>query len=458
LKFRPIQYRDVYRNLVLPLHAAVRGRSLLRWYDQVLIQQKLKPEELAALQRQKLARLIQHCSINVPFYRDMFQEKGLNPEQVEDLATLHDAGIRVSKEDIRRERNRLLSETSLRPRLYSTTSSGSTGVPLSFYKSMDTVCRRQALKLRAEEWIGKPIGTKTTLIWGRTPTRKLHIQIGRFLYWRYQNYQFLSAFDIGPEQLLPYLTRMTRFGTEFIESYVTAVYQMAKVMAARKVAPPPKLRGIIVGAEQLVEEQREQIEGSFGCPVYNRYGSTEFSNIASECAKREGLHINSDHVLLEVVNDKDQCVSDSVGEILVTDLDSYEMPLIRYRIGDRGILSSKRCSCGLPFPILKSINGRVSDRLVTRSGREIHDIFFIHTLARVPGVAKFQVVQKSLDLIQLNLELENGAARETIANRARAGLHELCEHRIEIAITFVDRIPLTDAGKLRHFISEVITE
>jgi len=280
----------------------------------------------------------------------MFREKGVKPEQVEDLATLREAGIRVGKEDIRRERNRLLSQVSPRPRLYSTTSSGSTGVPLSFYKSMDTVCRRQALKLRAEEWIGKPIGTRTTLIWGRVPTRKLRIQIGRFLYWRYQNYQFLSAFDIGPEQLLPYLMRMTRFGTEFIESYVTAVHQMAKVMAARKVAPPPKLRGIIVGAEQLVEEQREQIEGSFGCPVYNRYGSTEFSNIASECAEREGLHINSDHVLLEVVDDKDRCVIDSVGEILVTDLDSYEMPLIRYRIGDRGILSSRRCSCGLPFP------------------------------------------------------------------------------------------------------------
>jgi phenylacetate-CoA ligase len=109
------------------------------------------------------------------------------------------------------------------------------------------------------------------------------------------------------------------------------------------------------------------------------------------------------------------------------------------------------------FPILKSINGRVSERLVTRSGREIHDIFFIHTLARVPGVAKFQVVQKSLDLIQVNLELENGIARETIAVRARAELQELGEHQIEIAIKFVDNIPLTDAGKLRHFICEVVT-
>ncbi|HVT88190.1 MAG TPA: glycosyltransferase [Tepidisphaeraceae bacterium] len=450
-----MSYRSIYRNLVLPLHCVLRRRSTLCWYDRVTRQQWMSADELAALQRQKLAALVQHCAVNVPFYRDLFQQHSIDPARVEDISILRNAGIRIGKQEIRSAGNGFFSQVSPRPRLYSTTSSGSTGEPVSFFKSMDTVCRRQAIKFRAEEWIGKPIGTRTTLIWGRLPPRKLHIQLGRFVYWTYQNYQFLSAFDIGADQLAHYVDRMTRFGTEFIESYVTAVHQMAKVIAVRKIKPPKSLRGIVVGAEQLVEEQRQFIESSFGCPVYNRYGSTEFSNIASECSHRRGLHINSDHVLVEVVDENDRPVIDEVGEIVVTDLDSYDMPLIRYRIGDRGVLSSEKCNCGRAFPMLRSINGRVSERLITRSGREIHDIFFIHSLAKVPGVAKFQVVQKSLDLVQVNLELEAGATRDSVALNARAGLAGLNEHGIHLNFNFVDRIPLSNAGKSRHFINEV---
>ena len=450
-----LSYRSFYRRVVLPMHCLLRRRSTLRWYDSVTRQQRFSADQLAALQRLKLAALVRYCAQNVPYYRDLLARRGVDPQCVEDLSILRQAGVRLDKEVVRIRGAHLLADGSKKRRLYGVTTGGSTGVPLCFYRSMDTVCRRQALKFRAEEWIGKPIGTRTSLIWGRLPPNRLHVRAGRSLYWWYQNYQFLSAFDIGPERLADYVARMTRFGTEFIESYVTAVHQMAKVMAARKLKAPPGLRGIVVGAEELVDEQRAEIEASFRCPVYNRYGSSEFTNIASECALRQGLHLNSDHILVEVVDADDRPVVDQVGEIVVTDLDNYDMPLIRYRIGDRGVLSSQRCGCSLPFPILKSINGRVSQRLVTRSGREIHDIFFVHTLAKVPGVAKFQVVQKSLDLVQINLELEPNVSREQTAAQTRQRLQELGDHGIELAISFVSTIPLTSAGKLRHFISNV---
>jgi phenylacetate-CoA ligase len=447
-------YPAVYRNFVLPLHCLLRRRSTLRWYDIATRQEKMSRDELAALQHKKLSALVRHCAKHVPYYRELFRIRGLDPQRVENLCTLRKAGIRLSKQDVRSAGDALLSETSSKRHLFKMTTSGSTGVPLCFYKSLDTECRRQAIKFRAEDWIGKPIGTRTTLIWGRLPPPNLHSRLGRWLYWRYRNYQFLSAFDIGPQQLADYLQRMSGFGTEFIESYVTAAYQMARVMSERKIPPPPNLRGIIVGAEQLVEEQRELIEASFGCPVYNRYGSTEFTNIASECAVRQGLHINSDHILVEVVDENDQPVLDQLGEIVVTDLDSYDMPLIRYRIGDRGIMSSQRCACGRPFAMLRSINGRVSERLITHSGREIHDMYFLHRLMRISGVGKFQVIQKTLDLVQVNLEPDGGISREVIAAQIQAALAELENEQIKVEIVFVDAIPLSSAGKLRHFICE----
>lgn len=451
-----MQYRTIYRNVVLPLQCAVRRRSTLRWYAMAQRQQRMSPEELAVLQRQKLAALVRHCSMHVPYYRELFRERGLNCECVEDLDVLRQAQITVSKKTVRDAGDAMLSETSEKRRLFQMATGGSTGVPGFFYKSLDTTCRRQAIKYRAEEWIGKPIGTPTTLIWGRLPTRKLHVRAVRFVYWWYQNYQFFSAFDIGPEQLARYIDRMNRFGPEFIESYVTAVHQMAQFISARRIPPPPTLRGIVVGAEQLVDEQRSAIEASFGCPVYNRYGSTEFTNIASECAHRRGLHINSDHIVVEVLGEKGQPVTDELGEIVVTDLDSFDMPLLRYRIGDRGILSSERCPCGLPFPMLKSINGRMSDRLVTRSGREIHDTFLVHALMRIPSVARFQVVQKSLNLIHVNLEVEPNTPRDQTVDHVQKALLELAEYDIQIVVNFVDKIPMTTMGKTRYFISEVV--
>lgn len=451
-----MEYRTIYRNFVLPLQCFVRRRSTLHWYELIQRQQRLSPEELAILQRQKLTALVQHCSKHVPYYRELFKERGLNAGHVEELETLRQSQIIISKKIVREAGDALIAETSDKRRLFQMATGGSTGVPGFFYKSLDTTCRRQAIKYRAEEWIGKQIGTPTTLIWGRLPSSKPHVRAVRFAYWWYQNYQFLSAFDIGPEQLEQYLERMNRFGPEFIESYVTAVVLMARFLSSRKLSPPRSLKGVLVGAEQLMDEQREIIEAGFGCPAYNRYGSTEFTNIAAECTHRKGLHINTDHILVEVIDDQGRPVVDQLGEIVVTDLDSLDMPLLRYRIGDRGILSSERCPCGLPFPMLKSINGRVSDRLVTRAGREIHDTFLVHALMRIPHVARFQVIQKAINLIHVNLEIDGSAPRETIVADVHKALRELVESDMQIEVNFVDTIPVTMMGKTRYFISEVV--
>jgi phenylacetate-CoA ligase len=450
-----IEYRTIYRNFVLPLHCVLRRRSTLRWYELGQQQQRMSTDELASLQRRKLAALVEHCASHVSFYRSMFRQCGMNGHRIDSLDALRVMGVSTDKKAVREAGDSMISERSDKRRLYQMVTSGSSGVPGFFYKSLDTTCRRQAIKYRAEEWIGKPIGTRTTLIWGRLPSQKPHVLAGRWAYWWYQNYQFLSAFDIGPPQLRRYLSRIHRFRPEFVESYVTAVYQMSRFMLSEKLTAPPSIRGVIVGAEQLIDEQKRVIESAFNCPVYNRYGSTEFTNIAAECVHRRGMHVNADHILVEVVDEADRPVLDRVGEIVVTDLDSYDMPLLRYRIGDRGVLSTERCPCGLPFPMLSSINGRMSDRIVTNSGREIHDTFLIHALMRIPGVARFQVVQKSLDRVEVNLETEPNTSQPQTASTVRTKLAELVDQGMTIEVNFVPTIPLTKAGKMKYFVSEL---
>jgi phenylacetate-CoA ligase len=118
-------------------------------------------------------------------------------------------------------------------------------------------------------------------------------------------------------------------------------------------------KGIISSAEVLTPENRELIETTFGCRVFDRYGCREVSVIASECGEHQGLHINADNLLVETVTDQGP-VRGEDGEVLITDLRNFAMPLIRYRIKDVGRLLPQACGCGRGLPLMRISGGRTS--------------------------------------------------------------------------------------------------
>ncbi|MBN1163391.1 MAG: phenylacetate--CoA ligase family protein [Candidatus Krumholzibacteriota bacterium] len=445
----------MYRKFLFPFYdRVIKRRNIYNYYRQISPRAWLPLEELRRLQQEKLRRLVAYSARQVPFYERLFAGKGIDIDRVDSIDILRKAGISLTKEMVRAAGDDLLSREFDKARLHSNATSGSTGDPVTCYMTYDNWCMKVAGKKRTEDWVGKPVGTRTTMIWGHKSRPSLRMRMKYALYWKFQNYQFLSAFNIGEESLLDYVEKIKRHRSRFIESYVTVVYLMAQAIVKHRVTPP-RLDGILIGAERLFDFQKERIEDAFQCPVFNRYGSSEFMSIASECKEQQGLHINVDNLWVEVVDDQDRPVVGEPGHIVITDLENKALPFIRYRIGDLGIMSAESCSCGRTFPLLQDVVGRAADTFKTEDGREIHEMFFIWKLDRMPGVRKFQVVQKSLKEAQVNVEEDGTLSREKISAFIVEKLEELTSQGVSISVNYLDQIPLTKVGKMKFFISEI---
>lgn len=448
-------YEYLYRYVVFPIYDKfIKRRGIYNYYRELTGNSFMPEGELKRMRRQKLNHLIRYAYQNVPFYRDMFHRKKVEAEEVFDIDGLRRCGVSTSKRILRESPLSIFSRRYNYDNLLNSSTSGSTGEPFLVHMSYDDWCRRMALKYRSEHWFGKDIGTPTTIIWGHKPDLSGLALVKERLYWRFQNYRFLSAFNVGEKSLLEYIKIIKRCRSRFLESYVTVVYELARVIAEHGLEPPG-LDGIVIGAERLFDFQRKTIEESFNCPVYNRYGSTEFSNIATECLNREGLHINSDCLWVEVVDENDRPVIGKPGQIVVTDLHNYAMPLIRYRTGDIAVMTNRRCSCGRNFPMLEDVMGRASDTLITGDGTRMHDMFFLWKLSRVPGIDRFQVVQDSLTHITVNIVHDRSVEKEVTTSGVENALHKLSDFNISIDTEYVDNIEVSRMGKTSFFRSDV---
>jgi phenylacetate-CoA ligase len=175
--------------------------------------------------------------------------------------------------------------------------------------------------------------------------------------------------------------------------------------------------------------------------------------IASECERREGLHVNADHLVVELQRRPDAPATEP-GEVVITDLFNYGMPFVRYLNGDVATASDHVCSCGRGLPLLQRVDGRLLDAIRTPAGHLLPGEFFPHMLKDVPGLVRFQVVQRRLDQLDLSLVRGPGFDEASLAY-IRRELAKVVGDSLQLNVHFVDDIPLTPSGKWRVCISEL---
>jgi phenylacetate-CoA ligase len=231
--------------------------------------------------------------------------------------------------------------------------------------------------------------------------------------------------------------------------YASTFYLLARYMQSMNRRPSPDLKVIFATAEPLFDFQRKLIEDVFGCPVSVEYGARDAGLMANECPKG-GLHIPAEGMLVEI----DQPGPDGLGEIVVTNLYSKGMPIIRYRTEDMGELDPTPCSCGRGLPRLKRVEGRRTDFLVTPSGRIIHALAIIYVLREIASVKEFQVIQEELDHVLIRVVPEASFSEEDqkiVVQRAQLALgREVC-----VTLERTPEIPRLPSGKFRYVISNV---
>jgi phenylacetate-CoA ligase len=408
----------------------------------------LKKAELEAHQVRALQRILRHAYGTVPFYRRSFDALGLKPYDIKSLDDLCRLPI-ISKSDIRRNPEDFISLDCSVGHLRKLSTSGSSGQPLNVYISRAEDAYRKAKHLRANYTCGHKYSSRWL-----TVTSPSHFSEVKGFQKRLKFYSplFVSVFwDIDRQ-----LSAIKEFKPEVLDGYSSSLSILANEARQSNTADiAPKM--IFGGAELIDERSRKGIEEVFDAPFYDQYATIEFERMAWQCPERGGYHIDADSMVMEVVDsDGEPAGAGKTGEIVCTSLFNYAMPLIRYKVGDFGVLSDEECPCGRTLPLLSRIEGRCDSLLLLPGGRTLSPRAVTVAMSGFrfnSAVEQFRVIQESSDRIRVIIKPKvvslnkNVLSEELVAHFKR--LFQVEEGSLEFMVDFVDEMPLNSSGKLK---------
>jgi len=407
------------------------------------------------IQKKLLKKLLIHCYENVPYYRDVLVESGVMVGNEVDLTKFSNIPV-LTKEIIREHFEDLKSNDMDKRKWYPNTSGGSTGEPVKFLQDKVSWDHGMAGKWFFSTFAGKDICDKEIKLWG-SERDILKGSIGFKA--KIQNMVFnrvlLNSFRMSESDMREYVNTINKKKPVLIEAYVQSIYELSKFIKNNnlEIYSP---RGVITSAGTLYPGYQQLIEEVFGTKVYNRYGSREVGDMACSCEKGEGLHLNLFHQYIEILNDNGEpCKPGEIGQVYVTTLNNYVMPLIRYQIGDMAIpAKNEQCSCGRGLPLIERVIGRVGSMIKTKKG--VFDSTALTTAFYFfESIKEYQVVQKSVDHIAVNIVPTTdelwGQEKKLIEKKLKMILGE----DVFFDFCIVDSIEPTESGKYLYFLSEV---
>jgi phenylacetate-coenzyme A ligase PaaK-like adenylate-forming protein len=442
----------ISRNIFYPLWDVWDRSTKLEEMKSLQKSQWLSLDELKLLQAAKFAKLLKYAEANSPYYKRLFKVHEINVNSVIADANINAIPI-TTKKEIRNNKDELISSEYKKSDLINAKTGGSTGFSLELY--FDKTCQelRNAAAMRTDIWAGWNPGKLRGDLWGnpKLPTT-LKQKIRNSLL---DKVIYLDTMDLTHKSMSRFIDRANQYGVEVIFGHAHSIYLLAKFIQDECIEPP-KLKGAISTSMMLLDAEREIIEAAFSCKVTNRYGCEEVGLIASECEQHDALHINMEHVLVEVVDSDGNPVQEGeTGKILVTDLNNYAMPLIRYQVEDMAVFTESHCKCGRGLPLLKSLSGRVADFLKREDGSSVAGISLIErTLTKVQGVEQMQIVQKGLLDIQIN-RVKGDDFSETTDSELRSEFVEVFGKNVKFSINDVEGIPQEANGKYRFSICQL---
>src|SRR3972149_3254299 len=406
----------------------------------------LSKADLEEIQRERLVSLIRHAYENVPYYRRLFDSIRLRPDDIKGVADLRHipvtdkAAMRELSVEEKTARNIDLNKCL---KLFT---SGSTGMPAHLYfthedfKVLDMVYLRSflenGLKFNYKRaFVLDPHGFETKSRW--------------YHYLGLARYVNISCFLEPADQI----NILRKVKPDFIHGYPSSLKLIAEqIIESGENGLRPKL--VSTAAELLDRKGRGLIENGFGVKIYDRYAASEARNIAWECSEHNGYHINIDTLVVEFLKDGKDAAYGERGDIVITNLYSYAMPFIRYKIGDVGIPSERKCPCGRELPLMEIMEGRDEDFIVLKGGGVVSPMVVTGTLDHITGIKQFRVVQEDMDTVSAVLARGEGFNSDTIFKGEKA-LKGILGDDIKIRCEAVEDIHREPSGKVRAVISKV---
>jgi len=391
-----------------------------------------------------------------PFYFKNIDESKYTLENILEFASTHTKYYSkfgkelknypiLTKDILRKELNNLKSDDLDKRKWFFNTSGGSTGEPVRFIQDMEFRYIQRKIAYEQKSWTGYEFGEFMIKLWGNEKeilSDKKNYK-AMILDWL-KNVKFLNSYRLTPQLIEKYLEFIKDNPPKLLLSYIQSIYQIAKYIKDNNLKAP-NIPAIMTTAGTLYPNHKKLIEEIFNARVFNRYGSREVGNIA--CSKgKEKLYVTK-YVWVEVLTEDGKIKENGKGELLITSLSNYAMPLIRYKIGDMGEIETKNNK-----QIIKKLYGRDVDMFKTKDGNFVDGEYFSDLFYFKDWVYKYQVIQKDYDYIVVKIATSkpNKKDMEFIEKGIKKAMGS-CKVEFQI----VDDIPQLKSGKFRYTISEI---
>jgi phenylacetate-CoA ligase len=425
--------RIIFEYLILPLGDLFFGTAYLKSLKEWRRIQLLSEIELNLIQQEKLSKILNHTRNHISFYSNLKLKSNIS---LSDFPILTKAMI---KENI----DSFLYHPEKKKKLICEKSSGSSGIQGEVYMSKLEQSKVQALQTLMWEWAGYEFGVPM-LQTGMTANRTFKKRIKDFLL--SINYQL--AFGMAPAKVIEALKENDKINGSIIGGYSSSMYTYAKI-AKENGLVLNKFKSVISWGDKMFNHYKVLIEEVFSCKVFQLYGTTEGFVIAGQ-KDLDYFYIFTPQVYLELLDVNGKEVEDGeIGNVVVTHLDAYEMPLIRYSLGDLAIKLPKQeypNKRDLQFPLLMKIIGRDTDIVYTKSGKSLIVHFFTGIFEHYSEIKQFRVIQNDLSFITIEYIPENSFNIKVLREIEDKIILELGE-KIVIKFVSTDIIPNTPSGK-----------
>lgn len=333
-------YDLIARHILGPLLDFSRGPKIIKYINQLEESQWWPRNKILELQNERLRKLVRHAYDNVPYYRELFDKRRLNPNDIQSSADLVKMPV-LTKGIIRENFDNMIARGFPGKEMVLTRTGGSTGEPLVFYTTTDDRFDLAMAKVRrALIWWGYAFGDKRVTVQLARPHRSLAGRLRRYL----ERAETFIAWQSAKELPL-FIRKLEDFQPKFISAYPSLIYLLARFVEEQggtRLRP----KAFITHSEQLYDYQRELIKRVFKCEIFSHYESFEMNQIAAECPTHSGYHIVAESVVVEITDNLGEPrPSGTEGRILITNLNNRAMPFIRYDIGNQGVINGELCAC-----------------------------------------------------------------------------------------------------------------
>mgnify|MGYP006284689077 CR=1 FL=1 len=445
----------IAKKISYPLQDLINGTSILKTTE-VLEQSQYWPlEKQQEYQMEKLLRLLHHSVRHVPYYRELFRKHHLRVTEIKDLEDIRKIPV-LTKETAREYNDALVAENVNKMRVIKGVTGGTTGPPLKLLRDAPDRSFAWAAFFRWYQWMGFNYGDRMLQLWG-TPTvldtppgYRIRAAFKDFYY----NRHIINSFHLNEQTIPRVLDKIEKTRPVFIRGYLSALIQIAEYMMKNDIRLSHVPRAVSGTTETLFPAYKTLIESAFQSKLYDQYGCGECNSIAFDAGDPNGLYIVMEHCLLEILDERDLPVRDTSGRFIVTNLDNYAMPFIRYENGDSGRFSPCDETSRIRLPAIKEILGRTADTITLKDGSRVHGVFFTDILNELfsdqpSSIHRFQVVQTSPGSIEFRIEKSTPPDPSYL----EAIDHALRRFFDEVRIVTFPTLPKDRTGKFRYIIA-----